>query len=335
MINNFNKICEFRQENPPVPGAGIKTNSPIVSEVKGALVGLRDELEAQFQGYRGFRFRFQESRGATLFPYVTHVSILPEGQEASNGIYVVLCFDKFGRGALVGCSESKSNPKGIGTVTRKIRGKKLSIDVDGKGENTHYNNVYANPREFFFPLSNSLDLSSHITTSLDRALVLLGLLKEEDVNENIDAIEEEEYLPVNHEDARKRTYRQIVARRGQRKFRESLLAEYNNSCIITGCKVTEVLEAAHIVAYNGEQTNNIKNGLLLRSDIHTLFDLGLLSIEPKTMRVTLSSSLLQSEYSALSGMDVSWITASKACLAEHFTKVFVDFVQRPELQGAK
>lgn len=323
MISNFNEICQFRQDNPPTPGAGIKTNSPLVENVKNSLSSLRDELEKKFQNYRGFTFRFQESRGATLFPFVTHVSILPEGQEVSSGIYVVICFDKFGRGALVGCAESKSNPKGIGTVTRKVRGNKLKIDVDGSSSNTHYNNVFANPREFYFPLNSDLELSSHITSSLDKALYLLDYIDDIETVQSIDTLEEEQYSPPQStKDGRERINRQIVARRGQRKFRESLLSKYNNQCVMTGCSVTEALEAAHITPYNGEDTNHIQNGLLLRSDIHTLFDLGLISIDPNQMTVVISNSLLKSEYSALNGKDVSFLSVSNECLNEHFKNVF-------------
>src|ERR1700722_13744752 len=41
-----------------------------------------------------------------------------------------------------------------------------------------------------------------------------------------------------------------------------------------------VLEAAHITPYMGASTNSLLNGLLLRADIHTLFNLGLISIDP-------------------------------------------------------
>ncbi len=43
--------------------------------------------------------------------------------------------------------------------------------------------------------------------------------------------------------------------------------------------------AAHIKAYRGEQDNHPDNGLLLRSDIHTLFDVDLHGIEPEHLQV--------------------------------------------------
>ena len=63
----------------------------------------------------------------------------------------------------------------------------------------------------------------------------------------------------------------------------------------------QVLEAAHIVPYNGEATNHVQNGLLLRSDIHTLFDLELLSINPDDYTVVISPNLKSSSYANFAG----------------------------------
>jgi len=54
----------------------------------------------------------------------------------------------------------------------------------------------------------------------------------------------------------------------------------------------------HIVPYRGEHTNHVANGILLRADLHTLFDLHLLSIRPDTLRVHLAPELRDSEYEA-------------------------------------
>ena len=79
-----------------------------------------------------------------------------------------------------------------------------------------------------------------------------------------------------------------MRRRGQSVFRKQLLAAYNGQCAITRCDVEDVLEAAHIISYKGEETNHIGNGLLLRADIHTLFDLGLLAVDATSMRLLVS-----------------------------------------------
>jgi hypothetical protein len=47
--------------------------------------------------------------------------------------------------------------------------------------------------------------------------------------------------------------------------------------------------------------NHPSNGLLLRADLHTLFDLGLLSIDESTLSVILSDRLKQSMYADLAG----------------------------------
>ena len=101
-------------------------------------------------------------------------------------------------------------------------------------------------------------------------------------------------------DARQRQLRAVAVRRGQRKFREQLLNAYGCQCAITGCTAIEVLEAAHIVPYRGEDTNRTDNGLLLRADIHTLFDLGLIWID-QTYCVHIAAALRDTEYETLDG----------------------------------
>jgi predicted restriction endonuclease len=113
--------------------------------------------------------------------------------------------------------------------------------------------------------------------------------------------EEGAFAPACLEDARKRILAAIVLRQGQEVFREQLLAAYRQSCAVTGCDVVEVLEAAHIVAYRGPETNHVTNGLLLRADIHTLFDLGLLAVHPTDYRLLVSRRLRGTAYEVLDG----------------------------------
>jgi hypothetical protein len=104
------------------------------------------------------------------------------------------------------------------------------------------------------------------------------------------------------DDVRTRIMAGIVLREGQAAFRNALLAAYGRACAISGCTVQAVLEAAHIVPYGGGHTNIVTNGLLLRADLHTLFDLHLLSIEPATRTVRLSHDLRNSEYACIEGV---------------------------------
>lgn len=109
-----------------------------------------------------------------------------------------------------------------------------------------------------------------------------------------------EFDPQDIEDRRKRTMREIAVRQGQPKFRSGLLTAYEGRCALTGCAVTEVLEAAHITPYLGSETNYISNGLLLRSDLHTLWDKGLIYLDDDyTLR--LHPRLSNTEYVSLGG----------------------------------
>jgi hypothetical protein len=105
----------------------------------------------------------------------------------------------------------------------------------------------------------------------------------------------------NVEDARKRLISAIVRRQGQPKFRKALIEAYGGKCAITGCALPAILEAAHVHPYMGEHTNVVSNGLLLRTDIHTLFDLHLIAIEPELFTVLVSPDLDGTEYAQLRG----------------------------------
>lgn len=90
---------------------------------------------------------------------------------------------------------------------------------------------------------------------------------------------EDDFDAGSMEDAREFITTAIALRRGQRAFRNKLLNAYSWKCAVTSCDSLEALEAAHIIPYRGEKTNRVFNGLLLRADIHTLFDQKKLSID--------------------------------------------------------
>ena len=55
---------------------------------------------------------------------------------------------------------------------------------------------------------------------------------------------------------------------------------YGRRCAVTGDKIVPVLQAAHIRPVTQDGENRIDIGLLLRSDVHTLFDRGYIGIHP-------------------------------------------------------
>jgi len=107
--------------------------------------------------------------------------------------------------------------------------------------------------------------------------------------------------PKTPEDARKWVLRAIVIRRGQPLFRNKLLKAYGRRCAITEFDAEPALEAAHIKPFNEAGTNSVRNGILLRADLHTLFDLHLIAIDPRDCRLRVSGQLSQTAYWALDG----------------------------------
>ena len=90
-------------------------------------------------------------------------------------------------------------------------------------------------------------------------------------------------------------------RKYQAKFRKAVLSEYNSTCCITGETMEKVLQAAHVIPHSEGGSNETANSMLLRSDIHNLFDGGLLDIDPLTRKVILSAGLESSGYADLNG----------------------------------
>ncbi|MBT5215860.1 HNH endonuclease [Candidatus Woesearchaeota archaeon] len=94
-------------------------------------------------------------------------------------------------------------------------------------------------------------------------------------------------------------------RKGQPKFRKNLLKLYSSKCVITNCAIKEVLEAAHIEKHAETGINHSSNGLLLRSDIHSLFDSNKIKINPDDYTVEVDKSLKSSDYWQYNGKKIN------------------------------
>jgi putative restriction endonuclease len=71
------------------------------------------------------------------------------------------------------------------------------------------------------------------------------------------------------------------SRLGQGAFRVLVTDAYQRRCAVTGEKTLPVLEAAHIKPYSELGPHRVSNGILLRSDLHKLFDLGYVTVTPE------------------------------------------------------
>lgn len=175
LLDYFNAVCEFRQLNPVMKNMPLRTNNPAMTPIRDALNGLKKHLQQHYQEINNVPFTAEVSRGMVNLPHVLYACILPPGQLVRNGIYTAVCFDILGRGALAGCVESKVTSKGLKTVQRKKDSGLLSIDVDGGSERTKYNNVFVNPKEFYYPMHDVARFNQHIKESMKLSLSFLDV----------------------------------------------------------------------------------------------------------------------------------------------------------------
>lgn len=93
---------------------------------------------------------------------------------------------------------------------------------------------------------------------------------------------QQELLPAIVSETRARYGRPtlVTPRLGQGSFRIAVTEAYGRSCAATGEHSLPVLEAAHIRAYSENGPHDVANGILLRADLHRLFDQGYLTVTP-------------------------------------------------------
>jgi putative restriction endonuclease len=109
----------------------------------------------------------------------------------------------------------------------------------------------------------------------------------------------------------------VRPRLGQGSFRVLVTDAYQYRCAMTSERTLPVLEAAHIRPYGKEGLHELSNGLLLRSDLHKLFDLGYMTVDPEKKTIVVSSRIREEyengrEYYALHGRPLAEPQASLA-----------------------
>lgn len=123
----------------------------------------------------------------------------------------------------------------------------------------------------------------------------------------------------------------VYPRLGQGTFRVLVTDLYERRCAVTGERTLPVLEAAHIRPFAANGPHEPRNGVLLRSDIHTLFDRGYVTVTPE-LRFEVSGRIREEwengrDYYALHGRrirppaDVS-LTPAREYLDWHASNVF-------------
>jgi len=83
----------------------------------------------------------------------------------------------------------------------------------------------------------------------------------------------------------------VRPRLGQGAFRLIVTDIYDRRCVMIGERTLPVLEAAHIKPYGLGGPHQPENGLLLRSDLHTLFDQGYMTVDADELKVVVSGRI--------------------------------------------
>lgn len=105
----------------------------------------------------------------------------------------------------------------------------------------------------------------------------------------------------------------VKPRLGQGAFRIAVTDAYDRTCAVSRGKVLPALDAAHIMPYADGGTHEISNGILLRRDIHSVFDAGYVTID-KHYRFVVSERVKTefnngNEYRRLHGTEM-WVPAN-------------------------
>lgn len=110
----------------------------------------------------------------------------------------------------------------------------------------------------------------------------------------------DQFDATDEADGRRKALRSMAVRQGQKAFRNRLLHAYGGRCPISGSTMKDLLDACHISKYLGPRTNHVTNGMPLRTDLHGLFDLGLIAIDETRMTVIVAPAAM-TEYGQYHG----------------------------------
>lgn len=111
----------------------------------------------------------------------------------------------------------------------------------------------------------------------------------------------QDYIEAPDDNLNKTQKIAAVIRKGQPKFRKNLLDAYDHKCSISDHGPDSVLEAAHIIPHAKSGINKLSNGILLRAELHSLFDDNLLGIDPESHTVEINPILDGTPYHSIKG----------------------------------
>jgi hypothetical protein len=139
------------------------------------------------------------------------------------------------------------------------------------------------------------------TEYFEALLVSMGSPQWRIIRPELLAYEQNVFEPKTPED--EFIMRMIRQRRGKPEFRNLLIGLYKGKCCVTGCSIESILEAVQI-GPDTEDSSEFPQGVLMRTDIHNLFDLKMIIINPD-YSISVSPALKGSEYEKYHGKMIS------------------------------
>lgn len=186
--------------------------------------------------------------------------------------------------------------------------------VESSELGTEYSSIHAS---HWIDLSSSISLkelrdchlkpnTQHSITRVDwnRLLEILDMRIRRPILTELEILAAERLPILEDEQQIKGGYRNVIARSriGQGKFREKLFEKYGASCFMTGKQPPQALDAAHLYSFADLHTHEDHGGILLRKDLHALFDYKMISINAGEHRIEVIPGLHEfPEYGQLHG----------------------------------
>ena len=162
ITKDFESVFEFCQ-NYPSTGYGLKTNDPIVAEVKTSLGTLGNAL-LQLLDRPDWEYRIPRGQGA--FPRIPWIVFCPSNSLApKSGVYVCITFSDDGDGLVAGVITATSEKENWTGQLSKLP-QKSGASIDGHKKNTKYSDAFFNPKVFERGQLDSDELINHLKKSL-------------------------------------------------------------------------------------------------------------------------------------------------------------------------
>jgi len=271
------------------------------------------------------QFRVLQPGGLFLFKlHSPHNFIVGGGHFVHHSVVPLsLAWESFGE------ANGATDILSLTAMIQRVRGDSERDPVIGC---TVLNNLFYFPQERWIPVpggwAKNIVKGMSYDTEVEPGRGLWLAVRERLIDvENLQAVDVAENGPRYGEEYLAR------ARLGQGAFRLLVTDAYERRCALTGERTLPVLQAAHIKPYAEEGAHSVANGLLMKSDLHILFDRGYVTVTPE-YRIEVSKRIREEfengrDYYALHGKELKVLPRSellrpdRALLGWHNERVFM------------